>query len=92
MIRTSPPAYPEGLEHFSSSEETVMHTRRNDGLVYIALLLAAGAAVLSSPAQPSAALQAARYLIATSIFDASISDQTIAAAALGDVRYFDVPP
>jgi hypothetical protein len=69
-----------------------MHTRRRDSLLYIALLLAAGGAVLSSPAHLSATLQMVGYLIATSISDMSMSDQTVAAAALGDVRYLDVPP
>jgi hypothetical protein len=69
-----------------------MHARRRDSLVYVALLLAAGAAVVSSPAHLGATLQMVGYLIATSISDMSISDQTIAAAALGDIRYLDVPP
>ena len=63
-------------------------TKHNDGLLYIALVLAMGAALLSFPGRSGAALRVAGYFLATE----SLPDSILAAAALGDVRHLDAPP
>jgi hypothetical protein len=65
-----------------------MQIPRTDGLIYTMLVLATAAAILSSPERPGKLLQEA----GSAMFSASISESTIAAAALGDVQYLDVPP
>jgi hypothetical protein len=65
-----------------------MQLQRMDGLIYAMLVLATAAAVFSSPMPPGALLRQAGGLM----FTASLSDATMAAAALGDVRYLAVPP
>ncbi|MEA2769448.1 MAG: hypothetical protein QOD93_2410 [Acetobacteraceae bacterium] len=69
-------------------EEPTMQEQRTDGLIYTMLVLAAAAAIFSSPEHPSGLIQQVESLMLT----ASISDATMAAAALGDVRVLDVPP
>jgi hypothetical protein len=65
-----------------------MQISRTDGLIYTMLALATAAAILSSPERPSLLLQQA----ASAMFTASVSEEAVAAGALGDVRYLNVPP
>jgi hypothetical protein len=65
-----------------------MQMSRTDGLIYTMLVLATAAAILSSPERPGMFLQAAGSLM----FMASVSEEAVAAGALGDVRYLNVPP
>lgn len=62
-----------------------MRKQRTDHLIYAALVVLTVAEILSSPEHP---LQQIGWLVLT----ASIPDATLAAAALGDLRYLDVPP
>jgi hypothetical protein len=65
-----------------------MQIPRTDGLIYTMLVLASAAAILSSPVRPGMLLQQAGSLM----FTASVSEEAVAAGALGDVRYLTVPP
>jgi hypothetical protein len=65
-----------------------MRKQRTDGLIYILLVLATAAAILSSPQQFGGAIRQFGWLMIA----ASVPDAAIAAGALGDVRYFEVPP
>jgi hypothetical protein len=69
-------------------EQTTMREKRTDWLIYATMVLTAAAAVMSSPEPLSMVLQQAESLMLT----ASVSDAAVAAGALGDVRYLDVPP
>ena len=68
--------------------EPAMEERRNDGLICALLVLSTAAAVLSSLERPNGFAKQARSLM----FPASVTGITIAAGALGDVRYLDVAP
>jgi hypothetical protein len=65
-----------------------MQERRTDGLICVLLVITAAAAVLSSLERPDGFVEQARSLM----FPVSVTGVTIAAGALGDVRYLDVPP
>jgi hypothetical protein len=65
-----------------------MQERRNDGLICALLILSTVAAVLSSLERPNGFAAQARSLMLIE----SVPDAAIAAGALGDVRYLDVPP
>jgi hypothetical protein len=65
-----------------------MREQRTDGLICVLLVLATGAAILSSPQQFGGAIRQFGWLMLA----ASVSDAAIEAGALGDIRYFDVPP
>jgi hypothetical protein len=62
-------------------------TQRIDRLIYTMLVLAGAAAFLSSPGHPARVLEQ----VVVAVVTASASDEAIAAGALGDVRYLDVP-
>lgn len=65
-----------------------MSKRMNARLIHATLAVAVAVAALSAPRQT------ARYLrqAASLVFTSSVSESAIAAGALGDVRYLDVPP
>jgi hypothetical protein len=65
-----------------------MRERRTNALIYATLVLAAAVAILSSLEHPREfVLQSASLMLA-----ASASELAVAAGALGDVRYLEVPP
>ena len=68
--------------------EPTMQERRIDGLIFALLVLSTAAAVLSSLERPNGFLKQARSLM----YPGSVTGVTIAAGALRDVRYLDVPP
>jgi len=65
-----------------------MREQRTDGLICVLLVLATVAAILSSPQQLGGPIRQFGWMMLA----ASVPDAAIAAGALGDVRYFDVPP
>jgi hypothetical protein len=60
--------------------------QRTDGIIYATLVLAAAAAVLSCPADPIGHFRQVGSLV---LLTEAISDTTLAAGALGDIRYLD---
>jgi hypothetical protein len=65
-----------------------MLKRRTDALICALAALMVAGAVLSSLERPDWSVEQAKSLM----FPASVTAVTIAAGALGDVRYMDVPP
>jgi hypothetical protein len=72
----------------SKEQELTMQKRQTAWFIYLMLVLASAGAMLLSAERPAGTFQQAGF----SMRAPTVSDTTIAAGALGDFRYLDVPP